>query len=176
MIKADKKNIVCVCVFVCVTLLRVVSTLPVSLMSSKTATHKMQTMYVFVIVILAAASSVASYTLTHPHRECSDAVLLCFLSEGTSYKLVVFFFLSSGSRGRTLSEVVRATVIASCFRWKTHFYTLCMECCIGGAAAWHRGFRLEGKFFPSCRGILQSSFCVCYLCFFFFVRVRAPFF
>lgn len=63
----------------------------VSLMSSKTATHKMQTMYVFVIVILAAASSVASYTLTHPHRECSDAVLLCFLSEGTSYKLVVFF-------------------------------------------------------------------------------------
>lgn len=32
-----------------------------------------------------------SHTLTHPHRECSDAVLLCFLSEGTSYKLVVFF-------------------------------------------------------------------------------------
>lgn len=101
----------------CVTLLRVVSTLPVSLMSSKTATHKMQTMYVFVIVILAAASSVASYTHTHTPTPSVVVMLCCYASYLKELLIrLFFFFLSSGSRGRTLSEVVRATVIASCFR------------------------------------------------------------
>lgn len=77
----------------CVTLLRVVSTLPVSLMSSKTATHKMQTMYVFVIVILAAASSVASYTHTHTPTQ-SVVVMLCCYASYLKELLIRLFFLS----------------------------------------------------------------------------------
>uniref|UniRef100_A0A8D8EV07 (northern house mosquito) hypothetical protein n=1 Tax=Culex pipiens TaxID=7175 RepID=A0A8D8EV07_CULPI len=146
-------------------------------MSSKTATHKMQTMYVFVIVILAAASSVASYTHTHTPTQSVVVMLCCYASYLKELLIRLFFFLSFFGIQRAHS--FRSS---SCNRYRFLFpvkNTLLHS--MYGMLQWRRscltsGLPVRGKVFTVLPGD-PSVFFLCLLSLLLFCSsVRAPFF